>query len=82
MFDEELRDELLFENADLRYSKRYFWANQTLGVMNDSIQAMIGAYNETFTEEVWNGDHKFIWPGNKGVSDKFKYDAFSKLSEV
>ena len=71
MFEREERDKLLFEDDNFTYSRRYFWAFQTLAVMNDEIQAMIAAYKETFTEEVWSGQHKYIWPGNKDQSSRF-----------
>ncbi|PVH71167.1 hypothetical protein DL98DRAFT_553765 [Cadophora sp. DSE1049] len=62
MFNGGLRDKLLFEDAEFTYSRRYFWAFQTLGLMNDSIKAIIHAYEETFTDEVWEGKHKSMWP--------------------
>lgn len=43
MFNRETRDNLLFEEDEFTYSRRYFWATQTLAVMNDNIQAMINA---------------------------------------
>ncbi|TKA71522.1 hypothetical protein B0A55_06115 [Friedmanniomyces simplex] len=62
MFDSAIRDKLLFEDKDFTYSRRYFWAYQTLGLMNDSIRAMIDAVEDTFTEQVWSGTHKTLWP--------------------
>ncbi len=62
MFDGELRDKLLCEDEDFTYSRRYFWAYQTLGLMNNSIKSLIDAYEDTFTEEVWEGKHRSIWP--------------------
>ncbi|CAG8983828.1 hypothetical protein HYALB_00005466, partial [Hymenoscyphus albidus] len=62
MFNGELRDKLLFEDAAFTYSRRYFWAFQTLGTMNQSIKAMIDAYTETFTDPVWAGAHSTLWP--------------------
>ena len=41
MFNGDLRDKLLFEDAEFTYSRRYFWAFQTLGLMNDSIKAIV-----------------------------------------
>ena len=43
------------------YTRRYFWASQTLGLLNDEIEALLGAYRDTFTEEVWAGEHKILW---------------------
>ncbi|KAK5678779.1 hypothetical protein LTR17_027635 [Elasticomyces elasticus] len=62
MFDSDIRDKLLFEDKHFTYSRRYFWAYQTLGLMNDSIRAMIDAVEDTFTEHVWQGTHKTLWP--------------------
>jgi CorA-like Mg2+ transporter protein len=71
MFNRETRDNLLFEDDQFTYSRRYFWATQTLAVMNDNIQAMINAYKDTFTEDVWTGEHKYIWPGKKDQSSRY-----------
>jgi CorA-like Mg2+ transporter protein len=71
MFNRRTRDNLLFEDDEFTYSRRYFWATQTLAVMNDNIQAMIDAYKDTFTDEVWTGEHKYIWPGTKDQSSRY-----------
>jgi hypothetical protein len=73
MFDGKLRDKLLFEDKSFTYSRRYFWAFQTMGTMNDNIEAMITAYKETFTDEVWTGENKYIWPGTKDQSSRHRY---------
>ncbi|KAK1831254.1 hypothetical protein QBC39DRAFT_372136 [Podospora conica] len=62
MFDPKLRDKLLFEDAAFTYSRRYFWAYNTLGVVNDGISAMLSAYESTFTEKFWSGQHTTLWP--------------------
>lgn len=62
MFDSEIRDNLLFEDDSYTMVRRYFWAHQTLGIMNESIKAMIDAYEDTFTDDVWEGKHKTLWP--------------------
>lgn len=62
MFDGKERDKLLFEDEEFTYSRRYFWAFQTLGVMINDIKAMMDAYNDNFTDEVWEGKHKTLWP--------------------
>lgn len=62
IFNEDARDRRLFEDKDFTYTRRYFWAHQTLGSMNDSIQAMIDAYEDNFTQELWEGRHKTLWP--------------------
>lgn len=73
MFNLETRDNLLFEDDEFTYSRRYFWATQTLSVMNDNIQSMINAYKDTFTDDVWDGEHSYIWPGTKEQSPRFAY---------
>ncbi|KAK8233829.1 hypothetical protein HDK77DRAFT_375870, partial [Phyllosticta capitalensis] len=62
IFDADLRDERLFEDDKFTYTRGYFWAHQTFGAINDSIKAMIDAYEDTFTDDVWEGKHKSIWP--------------------
>ncbi len=62
MFDTRLRDRLLFEDEDFTYSRRYFWAYNTLGVLNEGIKAMISAVNETFDEDFWAAKHATLWP--------------------
>lgn len=62
MFDPKLRDKLLFEDAAFTYSRRYFWAYNTLGVVNDGISAMRSAYESTFTAAFWAGAHPTLWP--------------------
>ncbi|KAI1626047.1 hypothetical protein EDD37DRAFT_656988 [Exophiala viscosa] len=71
IFDSALRDELLFENDKYTYSRRYFWASQTLGLLSNEIKAMIAAYKETFTDEVWSGEHKTLFPGTKEQSSRY-----------
>lgn len=62
MFDVKLRDKLLFEDADFTFSRRYFWAYNSLGVINDGIKSMINAYTDTFTPEFWAGRDRTLWP--------------------
>jgi hypothetical protein len=62
MFDFRLRDKLLFEDSAFTYSRRYFWAYNTLGVVNDGIKSMRAAYLDTFTKEFWAGTHPTLWP--------------------
>jgi len=62
MFDVRLRDKLLFEDKDFTYSRRYFWAYNTLGVINDGVKAMMAAYTGTFTSDFWAGRHPTLWP--------------------
>jgi hypothetical protein len=62
LFDETLRDKLLFEDPAFTYSRRYFWAYQTLGLIQDSIKAIVLAYRDNSTDQVWDGRHKTFWP--------------------
>ena len=62
IFDADLRDERLFEDRNFTWTRRYFYAHQTLGNVNDSIKSMIDAFEDTFTDEVWDGKSKTLWP--------------------
>ncbi|KAM0564481.1 hypothetical protein ACHAPJ_000695 [Fusarium lateritium] len=62
MFDPKLRDKLLFEDKHFTYIRRYFWAYNTLAVVNTGIKAMISAYIDTFTDTFWAGTHSTLWP--------------------
>jgi hypothetical protein len=53
---------LLFENENFTYSRRYFWAYQTLGIIQENIRAIVRASKDTFTDKVWNGRHPTLWP--------------------
>jgi hypothetical protein len=57
-----MRDKLLFEDEQLTFSRRYFWAYQTLGLISESIKSLMDAYTDSFNDEVWKGTHKIIWP--------------------
>ena len=65
MFRQDVRDKLLFEDDEFTYSRRYFWAYQSLAIMNEDIKEMLIAYKESFTEAVWNGTSRIIWPGDE-----------------
>lgn len=62
MFNADVRERLLFEDAGFTYVRRYFWATQTLGIIKNSIKSMVDAYEDNFTDEVWTGTHKTLWP--------------------
>ncbi|KAH8904541.1 hypothetical protein BR93DRAFT_883002 [Coniochaeta sp. PMI_546] len=62
MFDVKLRDKLLFEDANFTYSRRYFWAYNTLGVINDGIKSMRAAYFDAFKDDFWQGRNRTVWP--------------------
>ena len=71
MFNRVARDRLLFEDEEFTFSRRYFWAHQSLGIMNEDIQEMALAYRSVFTDSVWNGTSKIIWPGDASVSSRY-----------
>ena len=73
MFRQSIRDKLLFEDDDFTYIRRYFWAQQSLGIMNEDINEMISAYKKTFTDSVWNGSDKIIWPGDETQSTRYAH---------
>ncbi|KAH8673303.1 hypothetical protein BX600DRAFT_508580 [Xylariales sp. PMI_506] len=62
IFNYRLRDKLLFEDQHYTYSRRYFWAYNTLGVINEGIKSMITAYSETFPKDFWTGRHQTLFP--------------------
>lgn len=62
MFDRRLRDKLLFEDKHFTYIRRYFWAYNTLAVINTGLAAMVAAYANTFTPDFWSGTHPLLWP--------------------
>lgn len=72
MFDVRLRDKLLFEDSHFTYSRRYFWAYNTLGVINEGIKSMSTAYLNTFTKDFWTGKHPTLWPHPDPESDEGK----------
>lgn len=73
MFDGEMRDKLLFEDDTFTYSRRYFWAFQTLGLVSNGIKAIINEYRHTFTDDVWQGKHKSLWPLIEDGSHRNEY---------
>lgn len=62
MFEVKLRDKLLFEDKYFTYSRRYFWAYNSLALINDGIKSMIAAYRDTFDADFWEGRHRTLWP--------------------
>ncbi|KAL8990282.1 MAG: hypothetical protein Q9169_008162 [Polycauliona sp. 2 TL-2023] len=71
MFSEAARDKLLFEDEHFTFSRRYFWAHQSLGIMNEDIQEMLHAFRKVFKDSVWDGSSKIIWPGDESVSSRY-----------
>lgn len=87
MFDASIRDRLLFEDDNYTMARRYFWAQQTLGIMNESIKAMIDAYEDAFTDDVWEGTNKTLWPmldaeSNRSQHYKKRMAALKKQFDV
>ena len=64
MFKRDIRDKLLFEDDQYTYSRRYFWAYQSLAIMNEDIKEMRIAYQEDFDDKFWNGTNRIIWPSD------------------
>ena len=64
MFKQATRDKLLFEDDEFTMSRRYFWAYQSLAILNEDIKEMIHAYRSNFTESIWTGQSRVIWPGD------------------
>ncbi|EFQ88085.1 hypothetical protein PTT_16203, partial [Pyrenophora teres f. teres 0-1] len=62
LFSEELRRDRLFEDKDFTWTRRYFYAHQTLGNVNNSIKSMIDSFEDTFTDDIWEGESKTLWP--------------------
>ncbi|KAI4623993.1 hypothetical protein J4E80_003805 [Alternaria sp. BMP 0032] len=62
LFSEELRRARLFEDKDFTWIRRYFYAHQTLGNVNNSIKSMIDAFEDCFTDDIWEGQNKTLWP--------------------
>lgn len=79
MFREAVRDKLLFEDDEFTYSRRYFWAYQSLAIMNEDIKEMLISYKSTFTESVWNGTSKIIWPGDENSARHIHWRKRMKL---
>lgn len=71
MFDSDIRDELIFESGDFVFTRRYFWASQTLGILSDEIDAMISSYRDVFVDEFWTGEHRTLLPGKAETSARF-----------
>jgi hypothetical protein len=62
LFSEEQRKARLFEDKHFTWTRRYFYAHQTLGNVNNSIKSMIDAFEDTITADVWEGESKTLWP--------------------
>jgi hypothetical protein len=73
LFDQALQDKRLIEADNLTYSQLYFWANQTLCVVNKDIKALISAYESNFIEDMWEGHHASIWPRSKCLSARYSH---------
>lgn len=78
IFSLSTRDKLLFEDSEFTYSRRYFWAFNTLGVMNEDIEDMMTSYYEAFKDSVWDGTDKIIWPGSAEANASAKHTNWHK----
>jgi len=78
LFDESLRDRRLFEDANFTFTRRYFWANQTLGIMNDSLKAIIDTFEDQFPEDVWDAKSRTIWPLPPGEDESPRSEFWKK----
>ena len=76
MFDRRLRDKLLFEDKHFTYIRRYFWAYNTLAVINTGIKAMVTAYFDTFTDDFWAGTHPLLWPAPSSLTPPEAAEAY------
>ena len=73
MFRQEVRDKLLLGDDEFKYLRRYFWAYHSLGIMNEDIQKIVNTYRTTFTEDMWKGSDKIIWPGDETLPLRYAY---------
>lgn len=80
MFNHHLRDKLLFEDKHFTYIRRYFWAYNTLAVINTGIKAMISAYVDTFTDDFWAGTHPLLWPHPSSPQSPDAMDYAAKMA--
>lgn len=82
IFDYKLRDGLLFEDAHYTYSRRYFWAYNTLGVINDGINDMIHAYYHAFPPKFWSASSSdgFFIPDS--VDEKVRSEYIHALGQA
>jgi Mg2+ and Co2+ transporter CorA len=62
---------MLFEDEGFTYSRRYFWAYNTLTILNRDIKDIMDSFEDTFTDRVWSGEHRYIWPGTKDHSPQY-----------
>jgi hypothetical protein len=62
LFSEEQRKARLFEDKHFTWTRRYFYAHQALGNVNNSIKSMIDAFEDNITSDVWEGESKTLWP--------------------
>lgn len=72
IFNSKVREALLFEDDKFTYSKKYFWAYQTLSIINQDITEMIESYRDTFRDSVWEGSNMIIWPGQASISSRYQ----------
>lgn len=64
IFDNSLLDRLLYDDDEYTLLRRYYWAMTVLDLQEVSITAMVEAYESSFPDEVWEGQHETLWPLN------------------
>ncbi len=79
MLRREIRDKLLFEDDQYTFSRRYFWAYQSLAIMNEDIKEMHIAYQDTFDDKFRSGTNKVVWPSDNSQRHKHWGKRMAKL---
>lgn len=62
LFNLNLRDQLIFDDEDFTYTRRYSWTYQMLDIIKIAILDITEAYRNTFSAEFWEGKHDALWP--------------------
>ena len=60
ILDSRIRHSMLYDDDSFSMTRRFFWASQTLEVMNESIKAMVDAYEHAFKDQVWEGKSRVL----------------------
>ena len=68
----QIRDQMLFDDDDNTLIKKYFWAYQALGIIGESISATVETYEDNFANNVWDGEHRTLWPLLDPMASKSK----------
>ncbi|KAI9727165.1 MAG: hypothetical protein M1828_007366 [Chrysothrix sp. TS-e1954] len=67
-FSRRKLNDLLFDDKDFSNSRKYFWASQTLEIMQQDLHQSVAMIERVFTDEVWESKDPYIWPLN-GLDD-------------